>query len=137
MLQETDQKVHKVPLESTAVSPNTRESNQNSNHNNKTGAQLLNEFPLCYSNQQGTIRTHSKERIQQPRAMPNRTLSVRRCPPVTTWVVLSQTRSTTEKPPSVFTTWLTMCCFLREEDRLPSNQCQIGYIYFLLLGNRL
>lgn len=82
-------------------------------------------FPLWNLNQcGGTIRTHSKERIQQPRAMPNRMLSVLRWPPATTWVVLSQTRSTIEKPPSVFTTWPTMCCFLHEEDKLQSSQWQ-------------
>lgn len=58
--------------------------------------------------------THSNDRIQHPRAMPNRTLRVRRGLPATTWVVLSHTVSTTENPPRVFTTWRTVCCFLRQ-----------------------
>lgn len=58
------------------------------------------------------LLTHSKERIQQPRAMPNRILRVRLGPPDTTWVVLSHTRSTIENPPSVFTTCITVLCFL-------------------------
>lgn len=64
------------------------------------------------------LHTHSKERIQQPRAMPSRMLRVRRWPPDTTWVVLSQTRSAIEKPPSDFTSWTTVCWCLQEEDRM-------------------
>lgn len=38
--QETDQKAHKVPLESTVAAPNTTESNQN-NNDNKISFKLL------------------------------------------------------------------------------------------------
>lgn len=58
------------------------------------------------------IHTHSKERIQQPRAMPNKILRVRRGLPDTTWVVLSHTLSTTVKPPRFLTSWKTTSCFL-------------------------
>lgn len=60
-------------------------------------------------------RTHSKERIQHPRAIPSRILRVRRGFPDTTCVVLSHTVSTTVKPPSVFTTCMTVCCFLTRQ----------------------
>lgn len=68
------------------------------------------------------MHTHSKDRIQQPRAMPSRILRVRRSLPDNTWVVLSQTRSTIEKPPSVVTTWATVCCFLQKLRRAESIQ---------------
>lgn len=58
------------------------------------------------------LQTHSKETIQQPRAMPKRMLRVRLWPQDTTWVVLSQTRSTIENPPRVVTTCITIFCFL-------------------------
>lgn len=82
------------------------------------------------------LHTHSNDRIQQPRAMPNRILRVRRWPQDTTWVVLSQTRSTIENPPSVATTWTNVCCFLQEADETESIRHKSLNIYFYQLSHR-
>lgn len=63
---------------------------------------ILKQYPVKHL--EHSLHTHSKERIQHPRAMPNRIFTVRRWPPDTTCVVLSQTWSTIKNPPSAWTT---------------------------------
>lgn len=71
--------------------------------------------------------THSKDRIQQPRAMPSSTLRVRRGFPASTCVVLPHTSRASEKPFSLFTTWITTLYFLWSGEK---NQHTVGCVSY-------